>query len=536
MKKLCSLLLALAMLFALAACGGGAKESTPATDSGTASDTPQESTPSEIASLQRDVVNVGIDADITDFYPWQQGTGGYNTAIWGLFQSLLEYDPDTDSYWPSIMKTYTIAADGLSMEGEIFDNIHDWQGNPITVDDIVFTLGLVREAFVEMDGYLDEIIKIDDYHFKYTFPRQLYVNEFTNLTNYKIVSQKAFEESEDQMHTSPVGTGPYKLTKHEDGYMFTYEKVEDFWQTDETQISPRDRANVNTINWYVIAESTQRTNALKQGTIDICGTISATDLEQFDGKDGYKLAEYYDNLSMTLFCNADTSSPLNDKNLRLAVCYAISTDAILNSVYKGLGTALHEGAPSWTAGYNASWDSEDNYYNYSVDKAKEYLAKTTYKDEVLTILCTTGTPATTAEVIKTLLEQVGIKTEIAAREAATFNQELKDPTLWDIMVKTCPANNAYVQAINSSFSQSRYAWGGSLNFVYDDTLEAALQKALVDSSEANLNALHKIIIDNCYVMGLVNYKSFVVVPDWVESIVLSTRKTIIPGGCVYTEE
>jgi ABC-type transport system substrate-binding protein len=298
-------------------------------------------------------------------------------------------------------------------------------------------------------------------------------------------------------------------------------------------------ANVNTINWYVITESVQRTIALEQGTIDMCGSISADDLVNFEGKDGYQVGGSPDLLSMTLFPNCDDSSLGNDLNLRLAIFYAISSQAILDGVYGGKGTVLFEHTPDWVVDYNKAWETEDNYYHYNPEKAKEYLEASKYDGRTLKLICGADAKSTnTAQLVQNFLLQIGINTEVLSYEGTVFNEYVQDPGQWDIMLKNTNAAAGYfVQASHSTFSAIRYLWGGSENFIFDDKLQELIVTAYsVDTfTPESVEALHRQFIDNAYVMGLVNFDSYFVVPDWVTGVTLSSRHSIMPGGCVYEE-
>ncbi len=555
MKRILSVLLASTVAISLVACSSSSSSSVSSADSTTAAaeetnSAAQETEPqgdieeeseAEIAgdsegSAQIDVINVGISADITNYFPWQsRGSGGWEAVIGGIYQTLLDYYPETDSYEPALMKSYTMADDGLSMDCEIFDYIYDSEGNHITADDVVFSFGMTYDTFSDVRDMAKEIIKTGDYTFTLVFNRPLRLGEFMYMTNWSIVSQAAYEASDDEMHSDPVGTGPYKLVSHTDGYSLTYERVENYWQTDPDYANPRDQHNVKTINWYVISESSQRAIALEQGTIDICAYVDSSDLDRFRG-DGYSIYSYPSILAMTLFPNCDESSPLNDINLRLAVCYAISNQGILNSVYGGDGQVLYDCGPEWSVNYDPDWSNGDNYYHYNTDTAKEYLEKSSYNGENLVIICQSDENSTnTAQIIQNFLLQINVNTSIEAYESSTFSEYIKDPGKWDLMVCTNAVGNSnYLSAIEGPMFAESYSWGGSKNFIYDDDLQEILNTALQgDASKEDIQALRDYMMDNCYMMGLVTPNTNVVLPENVTDVVLSKRNTIMPGACTY---
>jgi ABC-type transport system substrate-binding protein len=553
MKKIVALFFAIVMVFALAACGGdtasnsdldnpnvssGTGDGSDDTVIGTTSGVPtlELDNAATLTSAQKDVINIGIPADVSNFNPWSFSGAGANQALMSLYQPLLHHD--NGKYYNSIAKTdFVTADDGTSCRFEIFDNIYDSEGNHITVDDVIFSftkVGEVRPQYAKLIPYIE---KIDDYNCIFHFSHPLLLTDFDSFVRIFIVSEKAYNDSADEMAITPVGTGHYKLTSYTSGYSMTYERVENYWQTDMNAICTRDLANVKTLNFYIISESAQRTMALENGTIDFCMTVASEDLVKFNGENGSQIATIASNETMTLFCNCDTSSLCNDLNLRLAISYAISGEAVLQGVYDGDGVVCHELTPSYASGYNPKWDAEDNYYNYDPAKAAEYLAKSNYNGEALTIICqATESGKTAAELAQNFLTQIGVKTTIEAYEATVFEQYVQDPTKWDIMLTETQYNTYYIEGVFGNYDVTRYASGGGMNFVFDETLQKLLTTCMEQKTYTpeNVDLLHNRIIENCYVKGLAAGVDEFVVSDDVTGICLNFRGFILPGACTYS--
>lgn len=560
MKKTLAMLLALAMIFSLAACGGKegsvtnsdkpSNSNSGTTDTGSNGQQGSELVDANNAAAaldlgdavaavamntQRDVINVGIPADVANFSPWSFSGAGANQALMSLYQPLLHHE--NGEYYPAIAKSYEMAEDGTSCKFEIFDNIVDSDGNPLTVDDVIFSFtecGKVRPQYAAL---IPEIEKVDDYNCIFHFSHALELGDFDSFVRIFVVSEKAYNDSPDGMSTTPVGTGPYKMTSYTSGYSMVYEKVENYWQDDLDIMCTRDLANVDTLNFYVISESAQRTMALQDHSIDICMTVSDEDLANFDGQNGYEIAKIESNETMTLFPNCDTSSPCSDLNLRLAICYAISNEAILQGVYNGNGVVCHELTPNYAGGYNIEWDSEENYYNYDTAKAKEYLEKSSYKNEELVIICDASeTNKLAAQLVQQFLKQININTTIEAYEATVFEQYIQDASKWDIMVDQTQYNIFYVEGIFGNYDNTRYASGGGMNFVYDDELQSILHTCMDLSTytEENINKLHEHIIENCYVMGMATGIDQFVVTEDMNGFTLNYRGFLLPGACTYS--
>lgn len=549
MKRITALLLVTAMILTLfAGCGSNnqpqataAAANNPTMEVGSAAEVDVVAKGDGTAEhVIRDSITVGVQSDPADFAPWAANSNGRTNALWGLYQELGHII--SGEFVPAIVKEYTIAEDGKSMTCTIFDYITDSAGNKLTANDVKFSFETgTALGYITGVSMIDEIVVDNDYQFTFKFGKEFRLGDLDTIFRTAIVTQAAYEADPNGMSTNPVGTGPYTLTSYTAGSSFTYTAREDFWQTDENYLCARDRANVKTINYVILAESSQRTMALEQKSIDMCSEISNEDIGEFREGGAYS-GDYWtygvpDNLSLLIFCNCDSSRLTSNKDLRTAIFYAINAETILQSVYNGNGTNPKSMSPTWGTGYAASVDSEDNYYNYSVDKAKEYLEKAGYNGEELTILTeATGNVANSAVLVQAFLSAAGINAKIQSVDSTILQATYTNPDGWDILLTQNACNTYAVTAFNP-LSSDRYTTG-TINHIYDDKLQELLATAYAMSTagEESFKALHDYVVENAYGMNLVNYTTTYVVPSFMDSVCLSYKKSFIPGGCTYIEQ
>ena len=549
MKRITALLLVTAMILTLfAGCGSNnqpqataAAANDPTMEVGSAAEVDVVAKGDGTAEhVIRDSITVGVQSDPADFAPWAANSNGRTNALWGLYQELGHII--SGEFVPAIVKEYTIAEDGKSMTCTIFDYITDSAGNKLTANDVKFSFETgTALGYITGVSMIDEIVVDNDYQFTFKFGKELRLGDLDTIFRTAIVTQAAYEADPNGMSTNPVGTGPYTLTSYTAGSSFTYTAREDFWQTDENYLCARDRANVKTINYVILAESSQRTMALEQKSIDMCSEISNEDIGEFREGGAYS-GDYWtygvpDNLSLLIFCNCDSSRLTSNKDLRTAIFYAINAETILQSVYNGNGTNPKSMSCTWGTGYAASVDSEDNYYNYSVDKAKEYLEKAGYNGEELTILTeATGNVANSAVLVQAFLSAAGINAKIQSVDSTILQATYTNPDGWDILLTQNACNTYAVTAFNP-LSSDRYTTG-TINHIYDDKLQELLATAYAMSTagEESFKALHDYVVENAYGMNLVNYTTTYVVPSFMDSVCLSYKKSFIPGGCTYIEQ
>ena len=177
-------------------------------------------------------------------------------------------------------------------------------------------------------GNIESITALDDYSVEFAFKTELGVGDLDKtLTECPVVSQAAYEASDDQFSTHPVGTGPYVVTDYVPGSSLTYEKRADYWQTPELT-ALFSKSNVDKIIFQVVTEPAQHAIALESGTANISANISGDDIDRFVDNSDFNVFKFQDNLTWYMNFNG-SKEVFQSKELRQAMAYAIDTTAIL---------------------------------------------------------------------------------------------------------------------------------------------------------------------------------------------------------------
>jgi ABC-type transport system substrate-binding protein len=164
-----------------------------------------------------------------------------------------------------------------------------------------------------------------------------------------------------------IGTGPFKFKEWVVGDHVTVVKNADYWDT-------ANAAHLDTIIFKSnLGDSTAKLQALQSGGIDLAETISPADkttatgsgLSIIDRGQSCNLGYLGLNQSLT---KAGTATIYADKNVRLAVAYALNKQQYIDSLYGGQGKVPQSWMPSAIAGYKA-----ETIPTYDVQKAKDAL-------------------------------------------------------------------------------------------------------------------------------------------------------------------
>ncbi len=544
MKKLLAFLLAFAMIFALAACGGGSASET--ADNGAAASADESG---------RTKVTEAVDpaASLT---PW--GTSNNTPGAYEVYEMLYECDSGAHMYplladgsfdggfeYAGEMLPGIEHEDGSAVyDVHIYDCIYDHNGNHVTASDVVFSYNWQRDnEAVSGWGDLVSVEELDDTTVRFTFTQeQLTIAGLTDIfCRCYIVSQKSFEDSGDELVNEMCGTGPYKFVSYQPNSELVIEANPDYWQL-KAGMTPRpeQQQNVDIIDMKMISESAQKVIGLRTGAIDCVYSIDTNDAKTFEGKAGYQIVTYASNFVFNATFNCDSASVCSDLNMRLAICNAIDIDNLI-LMMGGNETRLYAYACDYYADYSyVDWAGLDNYNTKSASDpaaVQSYLEKAGYNGEKIVII--TATMASAAEIIVGQLQANGINAEMKTLDMATATTVGEDPAQWDINLGQMAGSSLPVVWAHG-FEVSNIDTGDTgdirtANFVRDPEWQSMLEECntMNGHNSENMLAWWQHCVDNAYAIGLYTGTTYMIMPEYMTECVMGDKQVFLPGACSY---
>lgn len=537
-KKLTSLLLALVMVFALVSCAADEDEEqgqqmmsqeeinqVAVKSDEIKADTERKSTANTEERMPsiKTIINT-MPNSLSAFYGQDAPTSFINTVI---YETLL-WRTGVEEYEGRLAKNWYYEDD--SMTGvifELYDGITDWNGNAVKASDVVFSYeGIAASGRGTNFSYYDHAEVVDELTVRIVLKEKIndLVSFASMFSDVWIISEASYDEA--TAPTNPVGTGPYKIKQFVTDAYIILEVNEDYWNKDT--VAPWTAQNVQEIRIDFINDSAQSLIAFTNGETESL-EIGATDLDDFlNGKykDQYRITQRYSTDAYGLAANCHPDSLMSDENLRLAVWYALSTEDFVNAA--GANTFL----PCTTLvspavlDYDTDWDNITNNYTteQNIDKAKEYLEKSGYQGETLVIM-TKQFPLelnTIAQVAEQSLKAIGVNCEIKQYEHAVMQEQMQDPTSFDLY--TCSGRNSFnsIAIINNILDVNRGMVAGySTNFVQDAEMQKLIDAAnSVDTYGSDTTkAVMQYAIDHGYYYSMMYGCQFCAYNDNVAEIV-----------------
>lgn len=538
MKRILALLLAVSTaLVLLAGCGGSenAGNSVSATKAQDVEPGLQIYTDGEYLAEK---ITIGCSGTGTSLAPQGKPVWGSVAVRDVIFQKLLRIGTDTELHLELLKELEQI--DEMTWKLTLWDCIYDTADNHLTASNVVYSfdcyLGTGNAGGISR---LDHFEIINDYELYWHCSEPFAIGELgRQMSNVTIFTQAAMEASTDEMTTTPVGSGPYKLKSFTPGASCVMEVDETFWMRDLPEEVRSDLwvycyQNIQEIEFQVIQDASSRAIALEMGTIVAADSISEIDIEAFKGNPDISPVEITQSPPVPLIFNASEDSLCSDVNLRKAICYAIDNAQIVAGVgdytYEiyGFQPNLYDSPEEWLTGENRE------YYTYNEQTAKEYLAKSAYKGEKLTLMYCGSTSAAydaTAVLVQSQLEKVGINVTLLRVESAV-NEVLRfQSTEWDIRMDMVGGGDYMVQTYKYFYSGTyEAALGGKTVFLVEDKTLDSLFEAW-DADPENMDRMQEyddyFTYEQCYAYGVIGYNLLTACRSDV-NVVLGDRGTYI---------
>ncbi len=430
MKKLLALLLALSMVFALAACGGGSTPA-PAADQPTADAPAAEEAPTaeEAPAVPETVVHetTGTEpqygGEATVYYPKFYNyfdpsmMDEYQFAFWYETLWVMDWglnDAETFAFDAGSIPLEYLAGQLATDRGEFneaartltvtlrdgvfFQDGEPYNGRALTAEDVVWSysrlLGLGNYAKVDTEydwgralDMLESVEAVDDHTVVFTFkPDMATTVQLTNFMNAKVnIAGPEWDDCDQSDWHNAKGTGPYVLTEYVMDNSMTFTRNDNYYGYDERY--PENKLPyIDTIKLVYIADSANILAQSMSGALDWFGengkaVLSGDQLAQLSAADAGQLYAY-NTSSPPAIALKIPQEPFNDIRVRQAMQLAIDLEAA--NIYLGNdGPVVVPGL--WGPGLSWStygeWPAElESEFEYNPERARELMEEAGYPD------------------------------------------------------------------------------------------------------------------------------------------------------------
>ena len=341
------------------------------------------------------------------------------------YDRLLRYDvQDPSKLVADLAKSWSVSADGKTYSFELKPGIKFASGNPVTAEDVVFSLqravlldktpafiltqfGLKKENVkdvIKQTGPLTLTITTDKAYAPTLVYNCLTANVAAVVDKKLVMGKEAVKDGAGDMgyawlKTNFAGSGPLKIREWRANEIVALERNDNYWGT---------KSKVGRVIYRHIKESATQRLLLEKGDADIARNLTPQDLDALAANKDIKTTAtpkgtvYYFSLNQK---NPQLAKP----EVREAFKWLVDYDAIGKTLIKNIGVVHQNFLPVGLLGA-----SKDNPYKLDVAKAKALLAKAGVPNGFkVTIDMRTVQPVQgITEAIQQTFKQAGIELEI----------------------------------------------------------------------------------------------------------------------------
>jgi peptide/nickel transport system substrate-binding protein len=332
-----------------------------------------------------------------------------------IYETLLGYD-ENDRLVPKLAESWR-ALDNLTYVYKIRSGVTFSDGTPLTVEDVIFSIENVRqeESYVSwMFGVVESISKTGDFEITIKLKRPSASWPHVLAATGGIVSKAYFEKHQSDFGSAKAGiiaTGPYVFDHWTSGQEVVLKKNPTYWDSSKTSY-------LDTIVFKIIPDDNTRVTALRTGEVDYTSNTPLSLLPVIKADPNLK-ALAYGSFSIVFLGFNTQREPFTDSNVRKAIHHALDLESLQRNIIKDAGStgtvlpqsdALYGEFPQQWRDYLARAPK----YEYNLEKAREYLAKSKVPNGFTFNLLTHGDSLRVAMAlfIQESLAQINIKVEI----------------------------------------------------------------------------------------------------------------------------
>lgn len=325
-----------------------------------------------------DTLNVGLSSAVTNLDPALQ-LAWQTCAVDILGCERLIQPSDSGELLPWLATSWT-NPDNLTWVFQIRKGVKFWDGTPMTVDDVVFSLNRAAASTSQAFYYFSQVKSMEatganevTAHMNTPFP--LFVNGLT----YAPVYSKQFALAQGMKFGTPagatvtvMGTGPFKFTSFSDTGV-TAVRNDEYWG---------QKPPIKNVNVQFISDAQTLQLAFRSGSVDWVPYIALDQAPQWQEIPRSKVVFSPPMTSVFLAFNVN-KPPFNDVHVRRAVAHCCNTTGMVSALLHGHGEAATAIVPPAMWGTLATPDQVRGYYQqmpqypFDLSLARQELAEST---------------------------------------------------------------------------------------------------------------------------------------------------------------
>jgi len=442
----------------------------------------------EVVAEGQDLV-IAIGAEPENLDPLKMMSAPAATIAEHMIENLI-YLAEDGSLQPALAESWEPAEDGLSWFLNLRQGVSFHDGTPFNAEAVKYNLdrfmakgdfdGGEAAVFAFLLGRVQSVEVVDEYTVEIVLD-DVFAPIASHLSHSFIGIAGEYVEA-------PVGTGPFKYVAWNRGEEIVMEKNEDYWG---------GAPQLDTVTFKFVPEASSRVIMLETGEAHAIMAVPPTDIERLQSADGIDVV-FQSSVRVIYMGFNQELDVFKDVRVRQALNYAIDKEAIIATVFQGVGEPSSAPIVPAIFGY-----TQVGPYEYNPEKAMELLAEAGYPDGFdVELFHPTGRypqDATVTEAVQAMLAEVGVNATLTTYDWGTYLDtvivppEQAEHDIFMLGWGTVTLDADY--GLYALFHSSQWPPANNVSYYANDDVDALLDEARVTPDRVVREGLYKDAIE-----------------------------------------
>ncbi len=367
-------------------------------------------------------LRVGMQGDPVGLDPHLTTATLSRNMMENVYDTLVFYSAD-GRFVPGLAESWTVSPDNLVWTFKLRRNVKFHNGRPMTSEDVVYTINRIRDPRTRAPragdfADVDTVTAPDPYTvaFKLKKPYSPLIAKLSHSVWAAIVPREVVERDGD-LHTNPMGTGPFRFIGYTPQQRLTLVRNGDYWGFDETG---RRLPYVDRIEFVFYPDAIARTTALRTGTVDFIEYVPSSEVRALRADPNVEVLGGPSANFRAIYINCAVA-PFNNVKVRQALAWSVNRKEIIDTALFGVGGIEATGSVIPPGNFYAL--SKNVYDKPDIDRAKRLLAEAGHPggvDAEFYVTTTYDFLRTPAEVIQAQAARSGFRLRIVAADWSVY--------------------------------------------------------------------------------------------------------------------
>ncbi len=298
-------------------------------------------TPAGFQPRYGDTLTIAAITDPASFDPQQDASINNSLLVAPAYNNLLYYDQETGSkVVPELAERWDLSPDGLTYTFKLRQGVAFHDGTRLNAGDVAFNLERMKSPPKGVRSTVDylmtgvdniEAVGDDTVRIKMKYPFAALTSAL--VTDYMVVYSKKAVETQGNMKTTIMGTGPFKFKSYTPSVSLELVKNDKYWA--------KGRPYLDGITFFIIKDNATRLAALRTGQAKLSarlfGALNPTDVSVLK-KDvpDMRFIPTPSVVGPAFFMNM-RNPPFKDPRVRQAISLAVDRQAAVKVIALGEG-------------------------------------------------------------------------------------------------------------------------------------------------------------------------------------------------------